>query len=74
MQDALDIAEREMKRLGLFATHQIAALYAGVDRRTEGAAYALVMRARSAPRRRVKLLIHADGHASIHRSRSSRAE
>ena len=70
---ALEIARRVILRLGLSATHTVHALYAGVDRQTEGAAFAVIVRPltklpaiRTASAiRRFKLIIHEDGHTTI---------
>jgi len=70
----VDIARRELIRLGLTATYHVTAIYAGVDRRTEGAAFAFIASADSSPRSksrrstllpRLKLLVHDDGRAIL---------
>jgi hypothetical protein len=71
---AMDIAQHEIIRRGLAATHHVAALYADADRQAEGAAFAVIVcprasarstanRAAAAPR--LKLLIHDDGHTTL---------
>lgn len=74
---AVDIASRELLRLCLAATYRMAAMYAGGDRRADGAAFAIVV----IPNRSVgpteseksfpglKLLIHDDGHTTLKRYR-----
>lgn len=70
---ALEIARRAITRLGLSATHKVHALYAGGDRQTEGAAFAVIVRPlpklpsirTSSAIRRYKLLIFEDGNSTI---------
>jgi hypothetical protein len=73
---AIEIAQQEITRLGLAATHQASALYAGADRQTEGAAFAVIVRQHAPMRRaakdaaslpRLKLLIYEDGRATLQR-------
>jgi len=82
LQAAVDIARRELIRLGLTATYHVTAIYAGVDRRTEGAAFAFIASPDSAPSAkrsragllpRLKLLVHDDGRAILRTMSAQRA-
>lgn len=74
LQAAVEIARQELIRLGLTATYHVTAIYADVDRRTEGAAFACIASpgapSNAKARRggllpRLKLLIHEDGRATL---------
>lgn len=71
---AMEIAQHEIARRGLAETYHVFALYAGVDRHTEGAAFAVIVRPhppvdaaekRARSPRRMKLLIHEDGRTTL---------
>ena len=71
---AMEIAQHEIVRRGLSETYHVFALYAGVDRHTEGAAFAVIVRPHPPPDaaakrgrgpRRMKLLIHEDGRTTL---------
>lgn len=69
---AMEIAQHEIVRRGLAETYHVFALYAGVDRHTEGAAFAVIVRPhppvdarRARSPRRMKLLIHEDGRTTL---------
>jgi hypothetical protein len=69
---AMEIAHHEIVRRGLAETYHVFALYAGVDRHTEGAAFAVIVRPhppvdarRARSPRRMKLLIHEDGRTTL---------
>ncbi|MDB6174580.1 MAG: hypothetical protein JWL59_3891 [Chthoniobacteraceae bacterium] len=76
--DAIEIARHEIERRGLASTHHAAALYAGEDKHTEGAAFAVIIRPRmDAPAKlkrtaasKLKLLIQEDGRTSLQRIKS----
>jgi hypothetical protein len=64
LQDAMEIAVRELAGRGMTATHQPAAVYAAGDHLAEDAAYAVIVRPRPEARPgevRWKVLIQADG-------------
>ena len=74
LHTAIQIAQAEIIRLGLGATHRILSLFGDVDRQAEGAAFAVIVsphcvlpggsrRSRAGRARRIKLLIHHDGRA-----------
>ncbi|MES2568956.1 MAG: hypothetical protein V4710_02750 [Verrucomicrobiota bacterium] len=72
--DAVEIVRHEMERHGLAATHEASALYAGVDKQSEGAAFAAILRPRETAARgstrtggqpRLKLLIQEDGRTTL---------
>jgi hypothetical protein len=71
--DALEIAAREIERLGMAETHQLSALYAAPDAHAEGADFAATLHPRR-PRNpaaqetnagRLKLLIDCNGTVSV---------
>ena len=66
--DAVEIAVREIERLGLAVTYQFAGFYAAPDARTEGADFAATLVSRTqarGPGARMRLLIACDGRVSV---------
>jgi hypothetical protein len=73
LDDAMALAVREMKRLGLVESHKVRAFYAAPDLHTEGADFAATLVPRSSCKasdtkdgsNRFKLLIQCDGRVSV---------